>query len=257
MSLIKRSIQLFRDEGPSGLAKGAYRLFWWNGGMDIEYYIRSLFDRPAKREIRGESTRFIIGSKGELKRVTTFSSEKPVLEWFIHQIKSSDVVWDIGANIGTYSLFASSFAEQVVAFEPHPANINRLQENANLNKSDIDIRSIALSDEEGTAHLDVSKEHAGAGGGSVSAEGSYEISLKKGDEIIPRPDLVKIDVEGHEFRALKGMTQALQNVRCVLIELHENDDLEDIEDLLQANSFETEVRWEIGTRQFIIGERKS
>ena len=95
------------------------------------------------------------------------------------------------------------------------------------------------------------------GGGSVSAEGSYEISLKKGDEIIPRPDLVKIDVEGHEFRALKGMTQALQNVRCVLIELHEKDDLEDIEDLLQANSFETEVRWEIGTRQFIIGERKS
>lgn len=164
MSLIKCSIQLFRDEGPSGLAKGAYRIFWWNGGMDIEYYLRSLFDRPVKREIRGESTRFIIGSKGELKRVTTFSSEKPVLEWLIHQIKSSDVVWDTGANISTYSLFTSSFAEQVVAFEPHPANMNRLQENANLNKSDIDICSIALSDEEGTAHLDVSKEHAGAGG---------------------------------------------------------------------------------------------
>lgn len=52
------------------------------------------------------------------------------------------------------------------------------------------------------------------------------------------------------------MAQALQNVRGVLIELHENDDLEDIENLLQANSFETEVRWEIGTRKFIIGEKK-
>lgn len=79
--------------------------------MDIEYYLRSLFDLPAKREIRGESTRFIIGSKGELKRVTTFSGEKSVLESFINQIKSSDVVWDIGANIGTYSLFAGPFVE--------------------------------------------------------------------------------------------------------------------------------------------------
>jgi FkbM family methyltransferase len=164
--------------------------------MDIEYYLRSLFDLPAKREIRGESTRFIIGSKGELKRVTTFSGEKPVLESFINQIKSSDVVWDIGANIGTYSLFAGPFAEQVVAFEPHLANINRLQENANLTESDTDIRSIALSKEEGTAYLDVSEEYAGAGGGSVSVEGSYETSLVKGDDILPRPDIVKIDVEG-------------------------------------------------------------
>jgi hypothetical protein len=78
----------------------------------------------------------------------------------------------------------------------------------------------------------------------------------KGDDILPRPDVVKIDVEGHEFSVLMGMTQALQNVRCVLIELHKNDDLGEIEDLLQANSFETEVRWEIGTRKFIIGEKK-
>jgi hypothetical protein len=53
-----------------------------------------------------------------------------------------------------------------------------------------------------------------------------------------------------------GMTQALQNVRCVLIELHEKDDLGEIEDLLQANSFETKVRWETGTRKFIVGEKK-
>lgn len=45
-----------------------------------------------------------------------------------------------------------------------------------------------------------------------------------------------------------GMTQALQNVRCVLIELHKKDDLGEIEDLLQANSFGTEVRWKVGTK---------
>ena len=87
MNLIKRSTQLLRDEGPSGLAKGAYRYFWWNGGMNIEYQIRSLFDLPAKREIRDVSSSFIIGNKGELKRVTAFSGEKPILEWLTHQIK--------------------------------------------------------------------------------------------------------------------------------------------------------------------------
>ena len=257
MSLIKRSAQLLRSEGPSGLAKGAYRYFWWNGGMNIEYQIRSLFDLPAEREIRDVSSSFIIGSKGELKRVTAFSGEKPVLKWLTHQIKSSDVVWDIGANIGTYSLFASSFAEQVVAFEPHPENVERLEENANLNQTSIDIRPIALSDEEGTAYLDVSKEYAGAGGGSVSTEGSYKISLNKGNKISPRPDIIKIDVEGHEYSVLRGMMQVLENVRVILIELHEDDELEKVQDILRENSFETEVRWEIGTRRFVVGEKGS
>ena len=257
MSLIKQSTQLLRDEGISGLAKGAYRYLWWNGGMDLEYSVRLLFDLPAERQIRGESTKFIIGSKSELKRVTTFSGEKPVLRWFTRQIKSSDVVWDVGTNIGTYSLFAGPFAEQVVAFEPHPANIERLKENANLNQTNIDIRSTALSDEGGTAYLDVSKDYAGAGGGSVSDAGSYEISLRRGDKIAPRPDIVKIDVEGHEYSVLRGMTQVLEDVRVILIELHKDDDLEKVQNILQENSFKTEVRWEIGTRQFILGKKRS
>ena len=256
MSLIKQSTQLLRDEGISGLAKGAYRYLWWNGGMDLEYSVRLLFDLPVERQIRGESTKFIIGSKSELKRVTTFSGEKPVLRWFTRQIKSSDVVWDVGANIGTYSLFASPFAEQVVAFEPHPKNVEWLEENANLNRTNIDIRPIALSDEGGTAYLDVSKEYAGAGGGSISTEGSYEISLNKGDKISPQPDIIKIDVEGHEYSVLKGMTQVLENVRVTLIELHEDDELGKVQDILRENSFETEVRWEIGTRQFVVGEKR-
>lgn len=151
-------------------------------------------------------------------------------------IRPSMTVYDVGANIGYISLMAARLNEpngKVYAFEALPANIARLKQNCALNDLEgrITIRHAAVVAE--SKPVTFFMHHSGAMGkaeGSAGRDEHYEQSISVNglsldgfvyQEKNPRPELIKLDIEGGEGMALKGMRQIIKEARPVfLIELH-------------------------------------
>jgi len=71
-----------------------------------------------------------IGSTAELDNVISISGEeRPVARTIVDELNEDDVFWDVGANVGPFSCIAGDVLEdgRVVAFEPHPPNVERLR----------------------------------------------------------------------------------------------------------------------------------
>jgi FkbM family methyltransferase len=143
-------------------------------------------------------------------------SYEPVTQKVIQSLfKSGTVFVDAGANVGLYSIRASKAIGKggvVHAIEPHPAVHSILKSNiANNHCENILTWEVALGEVGGTARLYNSTEpgsHSLLGGESNEGNVVKVLSL---DEIIGdrRLDLVKLDLEGSELLALKGMKKIL------------------------------------------------
>lgn len=123
-------------------------------------------------------------------------------------IRPGDVVFDVGAHYGYYTLLSSALAGaggRVFAFEPSPGNIPHLKKHIEINRcSNVEVLELALSDHEGTARFD---NQAGSGTGHLAADGRIEVQITTLDAISPRLsplNVLKIDVEGAEVEVLKG-----------------------------------------------------
>lgn len=128
--------------------------------------------------------------------------------------------WDIGANVGTHSIFASLKGVDVHSFEPHDGTRRRLQSNARLNNVDISIYPWALGELSSTRYLETGNE-VGDGTHRVDDRGNQAVEVRRGDELdIPDPDVVKIDVEGGERKVIKGLANRLSTVRYLVVEVH-------------------------------------
>ena len=118
---------------------------------------------------------------------------------------------DVGANIGYFSMLASSIIKEgrIIAFEPSSLNYKVLAENAK--GSVIRPFKIALSNKNGYSRLFVGKKSSGWY--SLTGTGRYEkIKISRFDELklrLQRIDLIKIDVERHELEVLEGMKKSL------------------------------------------------
>jgi FkbM family methyltransferase len=129
-------------------------------------------------------------------------------------LRAGDVLVDVGANIGFYSLIASSVngGAPVVAIEPHPVASQRLRENASINAfRNIRIRPVAAGASASTAQLTsdlVDENHIAARDEDVPTVGVPVVTLDSELRrlgIDPRNvGLVKVDTEGFEARVLEG-----------------------------------------------------
>lgn len=153
-------------------------------------------------------------------------------------VENKNTIFDIGANVGYFSLLASKKISQkngkIFAFEPISHTFNRAKHNIELNKSNnIFLNKIALSDKEGTLEINVGNEY-NWGMSSINKHdylsGNIEIvDTGTVDEFIRKKqitelDAIKIDIEGSEFLALKGMSNALSELRpTILIEVLEQN----------------------------------
>lgn len=132
---------------------------------------------------------------------------------------------DIGANIGNHSLYFADYFESVHSFEPNPRTFDVLSINSNL-VGNIICHKIGLSDVARNSQI---KTNVGNIGNSVVVDGADNgtvgISLETLDSFnLKKVGLIKIDVEGHEYKALLGAkTTISQNQPIILFEQHLND----------------------------------
>ena len=179
----------------------------------------------------------------ELNRANKmFEKEKGTIVWIDEQLRPDDVFYDIGANIGTFTILAGrrlGDAGRIVAFEPHIPNASSLIGNILLNglERKVQLVTSALTNREGYNRFNYHSMHAGASTsqyGRNSYEGdSFEpqfVEIKRGctiDELcraglIAAPDMVKIDVDGLDFEVLDGMRSVMASPdrpRSIQIEL--------------------------------------
>ncbi|MFP4403918.1 MAG: FkbM family methyltransferase [Candidatus Woesearchaeota archaeon] len=149
--------------------------------------------------------------------------EKYIRSYFTK--KKGNIFFDIGSNIGFYSilLINKKLYKQAYAFEPNPDTYKILSKNIKLNKltKKITPNQIALGEKQTTVNFFQDKYHTG---GSKIIENSKKhkefIKIKKisfdkfiqNNKIdIKNIDLIKIDVEGHEHQVLKGMKNFLKD----------------------------------------------
>ena len=163
-------------------------------------------------------------------------SELPVQRALAAHIRPGHVVYDIGANIGFFSLIAARLggpAGDVYSFEPVSENAMAVQRNARLNVLDrVHVFEIALGSYTGSAELILTEWDGGSTLSTSAVEPSDAISRRTVgvaalDELartekLRSPDFIKIDVEGAELEVLRGMSGILARARPIL--LYELDD---------------------------------
>lgn len=174
--------------------------------------------------------------------------EKESLKTWSKLVVHSNVIFDIGANTGIYSLIAKTLAPEsdVYAFEPVDRIYKKLAFNNQLNEYDIECCNIALSDRDGLARIyDPMTEHLY----SVTIDKNLnepnidvmevEVEIKKIGSFIKEKDIInidlmKIDVETHEVEVLRGMESYLERMQpTMLIEILNNDVAKGVMDVIK------------------------
>jgi FkbM family methyltransferase len=138
------------------------------------------------------------------------------------ELKAGDVVYDIGANVGFYSLLASVMVGDtgcVYSFEPFPENLRELKKHLEMNHvKNCTVFGVAVSSADGEAIFDPSDDRCT---GRIAANGSLRVRTVALDGLVSRkeirpPNLMKIDIEGTEMECLRGATTTVQEFRPII-----------------------------------------
>ena len=224
-------------------------LMWVMSGSRVglfffDNFLRFLMNRV--REVTHEGVRMSFAVPNNLSdwRVKTFSSKEPeTLQW-IDSLPEGAVLWDIGANIGLYSVYAAKKRGlRVFSFEPSIFNLELLARNISLNgiTKQVCIIPIPLSDHLGISTMRMTTTEWGGAlstfgkdfgwdGKKINQVFNFQTVGISMDDValqlsLPRPDFIKMDVDGLEHFILKGGPSVLSEIKGILIEV--NDDFKE------------------------------
>jgi FkbM family methyltransferase len=159
--------------------------------------------------------RWLPASGGKLARVLLGTYEVEQMARFVALARPGQVVFDIGASVGFYTLLAARCvgpSGRVVACEPDPANLRYLEAHVKRNGlAHVQILPCALSDRSGRARF---ASASGSGRGHLDENGALEVEVCRLDDVAAEralpPHHLKIDVEGAELEVLLGAEQTLR-----------------------------------------------
>jgi len=214
-------------------------LIWFNDFIQERSY-KSI-------KILGKEIKFFVPNQLLEWRVDTYFSKEPeTLEWIdSFQEKDNLIFWDIGANIGLYSIYNSLKHPKstTIAFEPSSSNLRVLTRNISINnlEKNIKVVSIPLTNKENI--FQEMKEGQFIEGGALNSFGEkfdfegkeFKPTMKYNllgttidyfleNSILDIPDYIKIDVDGIEHLILEGGDKFLNDkkVKSLSIEINEN-----------------------------------
>lgn len=187
---------------------------------------------------RGTLKLFADRGKNMAAAVSGFETDEPEMLAWIDTIKPGETLWDIGANIGLYTLYATQRKDIVIyAFEPNGLNFGIMIEHLMLNGLDKYAKAlcVAFADKTNLGELCCSDAEVGQAGNNLQQEGQKNISLNANsffqtvpvfsiDDFcriydLPAPDHIKLDVDGLEDVILRGGPQTLSRIKSLIIEI--------------------------------------
>ena len=181
------------------------------GRLPLRLVPRNAVIRILSGELRG--WRWIVGSSTNGCWLGTY--ERQVQRLFCERLRPGAVAFDVGANVGFFTLLASKLAGSgghVYAFEPLPRNLGYLDRHVRLNgAANVTIEPLAIAAASGEAHFRTAA-HASMGG--LRDGGDLRVVTASLDDLIAsgrvlRPDFIKMDIEGAEGEALRGASELL------------------------------------------------
>jgi len=178
-------------------------------------------------------------------RYRTWESKEPETLAWIKSFNPNDVFFDVGANVGVYSLFASSLYPEMTiwAFEPMKANYAALIQNIEMNGfHNIKAFRQAIGNRTGWVDLDRGDGARGESGAQVTDREGRTWIASIDDLRAAHPDHVKIDIDGQELEVVKGMKRTLHDVKSILIEVS-TVSKGPVMDILTAAGFMTDNRF--------------
>jgi FkbM family methyltransferase len=216
--------------------------------------------------------------------------EKESLKIWAQLAKKSNVILDIGANTGIFSMLAqnNNSNAKVIAIEPVNVNHNVLTQNLIENKFPIQAEKVALSDKQGLAKMFMLKDqlnymtsvnddryalHPEIKGNSEVVE--IEVPIQPFSYIyekykLEKIDLIKIDVEGHEITVLNGMMPYIAKHKpAILIEIIGDENAEILTEMFnkldykyiaideEGLSLQVDKMWDNDHHNFLICENQT
>lgn len=192
------------------------------------------------------------------KRYTTlFSKEPDTIDW-INSFEQNSIFYDIGANVGIYSVYASILDKNIdtIAFEPSVFNLEILSKNIYINNlyDRVSIYPISLDIKKNQNQFNMSKVEVG---GALSGFGTeldefnnqrditfkYKTFSQSLDDFVNEynlklPNYIKIDVDGIELNILNGATKILNSKHIKSILIENTDPKSGISNFLEENNFQ-------------------
>jgi len=178
-----------------------------------------------------------------LKKLIQLPSEIELYDFFLDNKNKYSKVCDIGANVGLHSIFLSKIFKSVSAYEPIKEHYFQLLENKKINKlKNISIIKKAVSLKSGkemiikllsnttASHLQISKRSKY---GKIFKEEVSCVSIKR---LLPKFDLIKLDIEGLEGDLIKSLNLDKKNPDFI-IEVHNFQNAKKIYVKLKKNKY--------------------
>jgi FkbM family methyltransferase len=216
----------FADRDPLGLALGPF-LRWLERGV---LHIPQPYTDGLKLDLR-----YLPLSHAQLGSIAFGNLETAVQEAMVRHLGPGGVFYDIGANLGFFSLIGAHLVGvdqgKVYAFEAAPDNARAIRKNTELNRlSNVTVIDKAVSSRSGKGRLQIVDDRSWSKleeyGPHPHAERTIDVELVAIDDLlqtgaIAPPTVVKIDVEGAEIAVLEGMRTTIERHHpAVICELH-------------------------------------
>lgn len=166
---------------------------------------------------------------------TLFTKEPSTVEW-IKSMQPGEVLFDIGANVGSYSVLAGVRGIKVFSFEPEAENYALLVKNLTLNEIEPNAYCLAASDEEKAGTLYAGQQGVGGACHSFNEAVGHNLLKRKSEFTqgcfgipldtmvergLPTPHHLKIDVDGLEHKVVKGAAHIIGNgLKSLLVEVN-------------------------------------
>ena len=271
--IIQSAVKLFTSFAPQKDMTGHfYRARFFMLGQ----FQKLMMQRIRIEEHNGHLLSFVVPNYLSDWRAQTFSTKEPeTLDW-IDSMQDGGILWDIGANIGTYSIYAALKYRniEVISFEPSTNNLRVISRNISINNLEekIKINQFPLSDKINEfASMNESEFIEGWSMGTFAYQNDVEgknfvpkqkykilgttVNFLLDSKILNTPNYIKIDVDGIEHMILKGADRHLdnKNIKSVLIELNENfkDQYDTVLEIMKNNNFK--IKFKKRADNFYVG----
>ena len=210
-------------------------------GRRIYHLLGNLLPLP----ITVDGINFDATTKTSMVRALRLKTKEPdTINWLDDYLEAGDTFYDVGANIGVYSLYAAQKGNSVVAIEPESSSYAVLNRNIHLNgySKTIYALNLAVYNQEVLSKLNIGNYQPGKSGHSFhdKLDSSLHLPTRKHeqavigmplDTLVNRyamdfPNVIKIDVDGNESKIIEGMKTILKDrrLKSIAIEIDKSID---------------------------------